>query len=50
MYKVELTRQAIKDAAKVEAAGLKEKAAEIIKIVRENCVKTRMKNHKDLKD
>lgn len=34
MYDVRLTKQAVKDAANVERAGLKSKAAEIIKTIR----------------
>jgi Txe/YoeB family toxin of Txe-Axe toxin-antitoxin module len=36
MYDIQLTNQAIKDAKQVEGAGLKNKAAEIIKTVRFN--------------
>ena len=36
MYDIRLTKQAQKDAVKVERAGLKQKAAEIIKTVRNN--------------
>ena len=36
MYDVQLTKQALKDATNIERAGLKPKAAEIIKTVRKN--------------
>ena len=36
MYKIQLTKQAQKDVVNIERAGLKPKAAEIIKTVRNN--------------
>jgi len=36
MYKVQMTKQAQKDAVNIERAGLKPKAAEIIAVVRNN--------------
>jgi Txe/YoeB family toxin of toxin-antitoxin system len=36
MYNVTLTRQAVKDAQKLERAALKPKAAALIKIIRQN--------------
>ena len=36
MYDIQLTRQAQKDAVKIERSGLKHKAAEIIRTIRNN--------------
>jgi Txe/YoeB family toxin of toxin-antitoxin system len=36
MYKVELTKQAVKDAKLIERAGMKSQAAELLVIIREN--------------
>ncbi len=36
MYKVEFTKQAEKDAVKIERVGLKDKAVEVIRTVRKN--------------
>ena len=36
MYKVEFTKQAIKDATLLQSAGLKDKAADLIRVVRLN--------------
>lgn len=40
MYRVEFTKQAIKDARKIEAVGLKPKVKELIAIIKENPYKT----------
>jgi len=36
MYSIVLTKQAVKDAKKIETAGLKPKVAELISIIRSN--------------
>jgi Txe/YoeB family toxin of toxin-antitoxin system len=36
MYSIVLTRQAVKDAEKLEQAGLKSKAVSLLRIIREN--------------
>jgi Txe/YoeB family toxin of toxin-antitoxin system len=36
MYKLALTRQAVKDAEKLEQAGLKSKAVSLLRIIRQN--------------
>jgi len=36
MYKIQLTRQAVKDADSIERAGMKPRTAKLVRIVREN--------------